>query len=121
MSYFVKVCSRCKAPNNAWLVYCGKCGADLPQTKIETDIPPPAPPAYAMPQTCEAGPPSTDAASSSKQFASPIECKIVDVEIKFASMVALLVKLAIAAVPAALIVAVFWIVAVAVITAIRQG
>lgn len=116
MSYYVKVCPKCKSLNNAALTYCGKCGADLPLIKIESDVAPPAPPAYAIQNNA----PAHASEQAATPAAGPVECKIVDVEIKFLSMVALLVKLAIAAVPAAVIVFIFWLLAIAVITAARH-
>lgn len=95
--------------------YCAKCGADLPALKHETDTRPMAPPAYAIidppPDTPPPPPPHT----------SPVQCRITDIDMPFWSLVRLMVKCAIAAIPALVIVTVYLVFALAVIAAIGIG
>ena len=93
MSYLVKRCLKCKAANDPAMSYCAKCGTTLPTQRAESDTPPLAVPAYAAP------PVKDDAPIPPR---GPIECVIKDVEVPFWSMVTLMVKLAIASVPALL-------------------
>lgn len=113
MTYYVKLCGKCRTPNEPSMTYCGKCGADLPTEKTESDVKAIQPPAYAI-QAAQQAADEAQAAQQEKairQFdlhsnfggRSPVECKIVDVEIPFISMVALMVKLVLASIPALII------------------
>jgi hypothetical protein len=122
MSYFVKPCPRCKTANHPSMTFCAKCGADLPEDKIESDIKPMAPPAYAV---APARPDKEGASLSGQNLGSaadkPLECAIVDVSIPFFSMVSLLVKLAIAAIPALVILFILGVLGVAVLVSLGIG
>jgi len=125
MSYFVKICSKCKAGNNPSMTFCGKCGADLPSEKTESETKPIQPPAYAGQ--------SVRAVQQDEKFAvagggpevatssGPIACKVVDVDMPFWSMVTFMVKFAMASIPALIILTVYMVLAVAILAAIGYG
>ncbi|MEW6385200.1 MAG: hypothetical protein AB1514_14770 [Pseudomonadota bacterium] len=121
MAYIVKVCSKCKANNQPHMGYCARCGATLPILKVESDTPPIEPPAYAAQPDTEpaathhgASGESTDVA----EYVPPTLCRIVDIDMPFWSMVNFMVKWAIAAIPAFIILIILGLFAVAVLSAI---
>jgi len=113
MTYSVKICPKCKTSNEPNLPFCGKCGADLPATTSESDVKPFAAPAYARPKEVV----------QPVQFihTEPTECRIVDIEMPFWSLVNLMVKLAVAAIPAFIILIILAVAALAVLSAIGVG
>ena len=120
MSYFVKICDKCKTANHPSMSYCAKCGADLPTIKHETDTKPMAPPAYAraelQPEPNAAAPNSTNNHPS-----GTVQCRIVDIDMPFWSMVNLMVKAAVAAIPALIIITIYLVFATAILAAIGVG
>lgn len=125
MTYYVKLCSKCKAKNPPHMTYCAKCGATLPVIKQESDTPPIDPPAYAAAPEPEAEPTTTTDPSGQRIAQQRIgiapeivECRIVDVDLPFWSMVNFMVKWAVAAIPAFIILIILGAFAVAVLSAI---
>lgn len=106
MGYWVKRCSRCKAANDKAIGYCVKCGADLPVAAELSDTPPLPLPAYAMPPPPAAAP------------VGPLECRVVDVDVPFWSLVQMMVKVAVASIPALVVLTVYAVFAMAVLAAI---
>jgi hypothetical protein len=122
VSYFVKNCPRCKTPNHPDMTFCAKCGANLPDFKVESDAKPVAPPAYAVAHVlAEPHSPGTSRKSIGSVSDKPLECAIVDVSIPFFSMVSLLVKLAVAAIPALIILFVLAVLGIAVLLSMGVG
>lgn len=115
MTYYVKPCPKCSTNNHPNLTYCGKCGADLPAEKQASDTPPTDPPAYAT----NAVQPATKKPSdwNLNQDDGITECRIVDIQMPFWSMVVFMVKAALAAIPAFLILTVLAMFAIALIAA----
>lgn len=75
-------CPNCDYENVTGAAHCNKCGGAVPSA------PPPGRPAFLKPER--------------------VRVVVTDVELPFGSMVTLLVKLALAAIPAAIIVALVW-------------
>jgi hypothetical protein len=122
MGYFVKPCPRCKTLNHPSMTFCAKCGSDLPDVKVESDTRPMAPPAYAVTAArAETGSPTLSGQNLGNAPDKPVECAIVDVSIPFFSMVSLLVKLAVAAIPALIILFVLAVFGVAVLLSMGIG
>lgn len=97
MSYFIKKCAECGAENNPAEHDCGQCGKPLPAVKTESPHkPPPARQSLSQAESTKSA--AVHAANLSG------ETVIVDVKIRFWSMVVILVKLAFASIPAVLIV-----------------
>lgn len=96
MNYFVKKCVECDTENNPAEYECVRCGKPLPSIKTESPDKPPA----------RQNPPHPEPAKhGAGRAANPSgETVIVDVKIRFWSMVIILVKLAFASIPAVLIV-----------------
>lgn len=111
MSYYVKKCRKCGAVNHPNNVRCQQCGEELPIAKIESDDPPPAPsgqqstpPISARAEPAQARPSiKAEVQSSPSPNGQPSEVRIVDIRMPFLSMVAFMVKWALAAIPALLI------------------
>ncbi len=121
MTYYVKVCAKCKTKNPPHMTYCAKCGATLSVIKQESDTPPIEPPAYAAPP--DPSPPETRTGASGEfvrptEYVPPTPCRIVDIDMPFWSMVNFMVKWAIAAIPAFIILIILGVFAVAVLSAI---
>lgn len=123
MTYFVKLCGKCKAANHPSMTFCGKCGADLPDQKIESDTKPIQPPAYAVQTQQETHNHATGMSGEvlPSKPAEVIACKVVDIEMPFLSMVTLLVKCALASIPALIIVTIYVFFALAILAAIGSG
>lgn len=122
MSYFVKICSKCKTANHPSMTFCGKCGADLPNQKTESETKPIQPPAYAqaaMRQDEEL--PAAGSGSGAIASSGPIACRVVDVDMPFWSMVTFMVKFAMASIPALIIITVYAVFAMAILAAIGYG
>lgn len=116
MSYRIKRCGRCNTANERTMEYCAKCGADLPRAEETSDTPPMAPPAYAV-----APPPLVAIQRLNVPAEKPIECRVVDVSIPFWSMVNLLVKLAVASIPALVVLTIYAVFALALLASVGTG
>lgn len=116
MSYLIRRCNRCNTANERTMEYCAKCGATLPVDIVASDLPPMAPPAYAMKPDLPIGSQRVGIAPD-----TPIACRIVDVSIPFMSMVTLLVKVAVAAIPALAVLTIYTVMAYAVLATLFHG
>lgn len=99
------------------MAYCAKCGAPLSALKHESDTPPINVPAHmAQPDQSSESPPY----AGDRITAMPgiVECRIVDIDIPFWSMVNFMVKWAIAAIPALIALFILSVLALAVLSAI---
>lgn len=110
MSYYVKKCRSCGTVNHPNNALCQQCGGDLPLTKIESDQPPPPPVGPAVSPATETRPTvqrsrpiDADPQPALGASAQPAEVRIVDIRMPFLSMVVFMVKWALAAIPALLI------------------
>ena len=116
MSYYVKICERCKTANHPSMSYCAKCGSDLPNIKHETDTKPMSPPAYAV---IEPVPESNNHNSNSQaKQTGPVQCRVIDINMPFWSMVVFMVKWAVASIPALIILFVYLFFALSILAAI---
>jgi len=119
VTYYVKICSKCKAKNPPQMSYCARCGATLPVFKQESDTPPIDPPAYATQPDLDPAPSSQPTAEPQLEVLPAIApCRIVDIDMPFWSMVNFMVKWAVAAIPALIILIILGVFAAAVISAI---
>lgn len=121
MSYFVKICSKCKAANHPSMTFCAKCGADLPSEKTESETKPVQPPAYAVQavQQDEGG--GGTGSSGTANNDGPIACRVVDVDMPFWSMVTFMVKFSMASIPALIIITIYAVFALAILAAVGYG
>jgi hypothetical protein len=121
VSYYVKVCPKCKAQNHPSMTYCAKCGGDLPSIKQESDTKPIDPPAYAAgPAKADASPATQPQSMAAQANTAPIQCRIVDIDLPFWSMVNFMVKWAVAAIPALIILIILAFFAVAILSAVAS-
>lgn len=109
MSYYVKKCAECGAINHPSLTTCWRCSSPLPDSKTESKVAPPNPLANAHHANNQT--PIIDDARITP-------CRIVDIEMPFWSMVNFMVKWAIAAIPAFIILIILGVFAIAVLSAI---
>lgn len=127
MSYWAKVCDKCKTANHASRVFCGKCGGLLPETKTETgevpiaalgnNAPQQQPPATTKPaDTITAPGRQTDTGEP-----QVMRCRIVDLDIEFWTMVNLMVKFAFASIPALIVITVLIMFVIAALGAVGYG
>lgn len=100
MTYYVKKCPNCGTINNPSDALCRECKRILPNVKTESETrPPPAITGHEAEPMTES-PPEKPAQDKQDHI---IQASIVDVNMPFLSMVGFMVKWALAAIPAAII------------------
>jgi hypothetical protein len=101
VTYFVKKCLNCGTENHPDQFLCTKCERMLGPQKTESNTKPvrlPEPPEPAHDESVQAIQPRITGNTT-----KPSEVRIVDINMPFASMVGFMVKWALAAIPAAII------------------
>ena len=121
MAYYVKKCAYCGAENHPSEITCLKCGKDLPEFKTESANEPLTRPksAIAPDRRGSLSPAGAYDSNDSENQPQAIPVIVMDVNMKFASMVGFMVKWAIATIPALIILIIFGVFAFAIIGSIK--